>query len=90
MTESISVQTQRSRLKIEGTMGDRRETLEGRGKGHKIHLDSTQAMLSDLARGQRDLLTFIQQMNLSAQMLQHSMRNIGSNPPGGPSGSGGH
>jgi hypothetical protein len=71
-------------------MGDRRETPEGRGKGPEIHLDSTQAMLSDLARGQRDLLTAIQQMNLSAQMLQHSMSTIGANAAGGPSGSGGH
>jgi hypothetical protein len=47
-------------------------------------------MLNDLARGQRDMLTSIQQMNLSAQMLQHSMSTIGANVAGGPSGSGGH
>jgi hypothetical protein len=47
-------------------MGDRREIPEGRGKGPKIHFGSTQAILNDLARGQRDLLTAIQQMNLSA------------------------
>jgi hypothetical protein len=68
-------------------MGDRCETPEGRGKGPKIHFDSTQATLSDVARGQRDLLTSIQQMNLSEQMLQHSMITIGANAAGGPSGS---
>ena len=41
-------------------MNDRRETPEGRGKGPEIHLDNMQAMLRDLARGQRDLLTTIQ------------------------------
>ena len=43
-----------------------------------------------LARAQRDLLTAIQQMNLSEQMLQHSMSTIGANAAGGASGSGGH
>jgi hypothetical protein len=71
-------------------MGDRRETPEGRGKGLETHLDSMQAMLSDLARGQRDMLTTIHQMNLSAQMLEHSMSTISANAAGGPSGSGGH
>jgi len=47
-------------------MGDRHKTPEVRGKGPEIHFDSTHAMLNDLARGQRDLLTAIQQMNLSA------------------------
>jgi hypothetical protein len=45
---------------IERTMGDRHETPEGRGKGLKIHFDSMQAMLNDLAREHRDLLTSIQ------------------------------
>jgi hypothetical protein len=71
-------------------MGDRRETPEGRGKGPETHIDSTQAMLNDLARGQRDMMNTIQQMNLSAQMLHHSMSTIGANVAGGPSGSGGH
>jgi hypothetical protein len=47
-------------VKIERTMGDRRDTPKGRGKGPEIHLGSMQAMLSDLTRGQRYLLTAIQ------------------------------
>jgi hypothetical protein len=71
-------------------MGDRCETPEGKGKGPKIHFDNTHAMLNDLARGQGDMLTSIQQMNLSAQMLQHNMISIGVNATGGPGGSRGH
>jgi hypothetical protein len=41
-------------------MGDRRETPEGRGKGPETHIDNTQDMLNDLARGQRDPMTTIQ------------------------------
>jgi hypothetical protein len=37
--------------KIKRTMGDRHETPEGRGKGPETHVDNTQAMLNDLARG---------------------------------------
>jgi hypothetical protein len=40
-------------------MGDRRETLEGRGKGPETHSDSMQAILNDLARGQRDMMNAI-------------------------------
>jgi hypothetical protein len=57
------------------------------GKGPEIHFDSMQAMLNDLTRGQIDLLIAVQQLNLSAQMLQHSMSTIGANAAGGPSGS---
>ena len=90
------IQSQREHInsdteaEIEGTMGDRHETPEGRGKGPEIHFDSMQAMLNDLTRGQIDLLIAVQQLNLSAQMLQHSMSTIGANVAGGPSGSGGH
>jgi hypothetical protein len=71
-------------------MGDNRETLEGRGKGPETHVDSTQAMLNGLARGQRDTMNAIQQMAISAQMLHHDMSSIGANAAGGPSGSRGH
>ena len=54
-------------------MGDMCETPEGRGKGPEIHFDSTQAMLNDPARGQRDMMNAIQQMSISAQMLHHSV-----------------
>jgi hypothetical protein len=71
-------------------MGDNCETPKGRGKGPKTHVDSTQAMLNGLARGQRDRMNAIQQMAISAHMLHHNMSTIGANAAGGPSGSGGH
>jgi hypothetical protein len=85
--EHINLDT---KAKIEGTIGDRRETPEGRGKGLETHIDSTQTMFNDLARGQRALLNTIQQMNISAQMPHHSMSTIGTNVARGPCGSGGH
>jgi hypothetical protein len=44
---------------IERTMGDRRETPDGRGKGPETHSNSTQAILNDLARGQRVMMNAI-------------------------------
>jgi hypothetical protein len=71
-------------------MGDRRETPEGRGKGPETHSDSTQAILNDLARGQRDMMNAIAQMAINTQMIQHSVSTMGANAAGGASGSGGH
>jgi hypothetical protein len=85
--EDIEHITSGTKVDIEGTMGDRRETPEGRGKGPKTHIDSIQATLNDLDRGQRDILTSIQQMKISAQMLHLSMSIIGANAAGGQSGS---
>jgi hypothetical protein len=71
-------------------VGDMRETPESGGKGPETHVDSTQAMLNDLARGQRDMNNAIQQMAISTQMIHHSMSIIGANAARGASGSGGH
>ena len=71
-------------------MGDRRETPEGKGKGPETHLDSTQAILNDLARGQQDMMNAIAQMAISTQMIHHSVSTIGANGAGGASGLGGH
>jgi hypothetical protein len=76
--------------KIERTMGDRRETLEGRGKGPETQPDNTQAILNDLARGQRNMMNAIAQMAISTQMIHHSVSTIGANAAGGASGLGGH
>jgi hypothetical protein len=74
--EHISSDTE---AEIERTMGDMRETPEGRGKGPETHVDSTQAMLNDLARGQRDMMHAIQQMAINTQMIHHSVSTIGAN-----------
>jgi hypothetical protein len=71
-------------------MGDRRETPKGRGKGPETHSDSTQAILNDLARGQRGMMNAIPQMTIITHMIQHSVRTMGSNAAEGASGSGGH
>jgi hypothetical protein len=44
---------------IERTMGERRETQDGKGKGPKTRSDSTQAIFNDLAREQRDMMNAI-------------------------------
>jgi hypothetical protein len=85
--EHISANTE---AKIERSVGDRRETPEGRGKGPKTQLDSTQAILNDLARGQRDMMNATAQMAINTQMIHHSVSTIGANPAGGASGSRGH
>jgi hypothetical protein len=41
-------------------MGDRRETSKDKAKGPETHVDSTQTMLNDLARGERDMMNTIQ------------------------------
>jgi hypothetical protein len=71
-------------------MGDRRETPEGRVKGPETHVDSTQAMLNDLARGQRDMMNAMQQMAINTHMIHHSMSTISANAAGGASGSRGY
>ena len=71
-------------------MGDRRETPKGRGKGPETRFDSTQAMLNDLARGQRDMMHAIQKMAINTQMIHHSVSTIGANAAVEASGSGGH
>jgi hypothetical protein len=71
-------------------MGDRRETPEGREKGPETHVDSMQAMLNDLARGERDMMNSIQRMAISTQIIHHSVSTISANAIGGASGSGGH
>jgi hypothetical protein len=85
---------------LEGDMGDREDfpegrgkgtkIPEGRGKGPKIPYDSTQAMLNDLTKGQRDMMNAITQMAISSQMIQHSLGMIGANLAGGVSGSSGN
>jgi hypothetical protein len=75
---------------IERTMGDRWETPEGRGKGLETHSDNMQAILNDLARGQRDMMNTIAQMAISTQMIQHNVSTMGANVVGGASGLEGH
>jgi hypothetical protein len=56
-------------------------------KDPERHVDNIQAVLNDIARGQRDMMNAIQQMAIGAQILHHSMSTIGANAAGGPSGS---
>jgi hypothetical protein len=74
--ENINSDTE---AEIERSMGDRRETSEGRGKGPKIHPDSTQTILNDLAGGKRDMMNSIAQIDINTQMIQHSLNTIGAN-----------
>jgi hypothetical protein len=46
-------------------MGDRHETPEDKGKGPERPHDSTQAILNDLSRGQRDMMNAIAQMAIN-------------------------
>jgi hypothetical protein len=75
----------RTEAKIERIMGDRHETPEGKGKGPKTLYDSTQAILNDVARGQRDMMNAITQMAISTEMIQNSVGTIGANVAGGAS-----
>jgi hypothetical protein len=75
---------------LERIMGDKHETPEGKGKGLKTQHDSMQAILNDLARGQRDMMNAIAQMAINTQLIHHSVRTMGAKAAGGASGSGGH
>jgi hypothetical protein len=68
-------------------MGDKHDIPKGKGKGPEAPYDSTQAMLNDLARGQRDMMHVITQMAIRTQLIQNSMSTTGANIAGGASGS---
>jgi hypothetical protein len=71
-------------------MGDRHDIPEGKGKGPETPYDSTQAMLNDLARGQRDMMNVITQMAINTQLIYNSMGTMGANMASGASCSMGH
>jgi hypothetical protein len=52
--------------------------------------NSTQDIVNDLSRGQRDNMNTMAQMAINTHMVQNSVETMGGNVVGGASGLGGH